>query len=101
MIRYLLSRLITLGIFAFFLAAVSHFYHSKVGEQGRDAFLAHQADRFDRFYAHPSSIVLELIAVLFMLGFLFVAYEVVAFVVLKILEQIKTDEAPYAHSNQN
>ncbi len=54
---------------------------------GREAFLARQGTRYDRVFSHPISIIIELIAGLFLLGILFAAYELVAFGVLKILEK--------------
>lgn len=58
---------------------------------GRDAFLAKEAVRYDRHFAQPDSIVIDVIAYLFLLGVLLVAYELIAFVVLKILEKINAD----------
>ena len=55
---------------------------------GRDAFLAKEAARYDRIFAHPVSVVIDVIVGLFLLGVLFVTYELIAFVVLKILERI-------------
>jgi hypothetical protein len=83
-----LSKIISAGILAIVIGCVIHIYHVRGGQMGRDAFLAKEAVRYDRHFAQPDSIVIEVIVCLFLLGVLFMAYELIAFVVLKILERI-------------
>jgi hypothetical protein len=82
------SRIISAGILAIIMGCSMHVYYVHGGQMGRDAFLAKEAARYDRFFAQPGSIVIDVIVSLFLLGVLFVAYELIAFVVLKILERI-------------
>ena len=70
-----------------------HVYHAKGVQIGREAFLAKQATRYDRQIAHPDSIVIEIIAGLFLLGILFAAYELIAFVVLKVLYRMNEGDS--------
>ncbi len=58
------------------------------GQMGREAYLAKQAARYDRDFANPHSIVLYVIVCLIFIGICLAAYELIAFVVLKILERI-------------
>ena len=58
---------------------------------GREAFLAKETARYDRDFANPHSIVIEVIAGLILIGICLAAYELIAFAVLKILERINAD----------
>jgi hypothetical protein len=83
-----LSKIISAGILAVIAGFVSHIAHVKGGQMGREAFLAKEAARYDRYFANPPSIVIEVIVCLILIGICLVAYELIAFVVLKILERI-------------
>jgi hypothetical protein len=82
-----LSRMVSVGILGIIAACAMHIHHARVVQMGREAFLTKQGARYDRLFAHPASIIIELIAGLFLLGVLFAAYELIALVVLKILEK--------------
>jgi len=103
MIRRVISKIISVAILSIFIGLLAHVYHVKGGQMGRDAFLAKEAARYDRFFAHPDPIIVDVISVLLLTVILFAAYELVAFVTLKVLEQIKinADEVPYGNSHQN
>jgi hypothetical protein len=81
-----IGRMISAVILGALLAGFAHLEGVKRGELGRDQFLATQATRFDRHYAKPDSIVVEVFASLIMAGVVFGAYELVAFVLSKALE---------------
>ncbi len=102
MIRSVISKIISVGILSIFVGWLMHIYEVKEGQLGRDAFLTKEAARYDRHFAQPASIIVWVIVSLFMLGVLLVAYELIAFVALKILERIKIrNETSYGNSHQN
>ena len=58
----------------------------------REEFLAKQAARFDKQYAKPTPIIVELIACFLLSGAVFGAYELVAFGVSKVAEKFDNGE---------
>jgi hypothetical protein len=82
-----ISRLVSAVIWGVIAACAMHIHHARTMQMGREAFIARQGVLYDRVYTHPHSIFVEVIVCLFLLGIMFVAYELVAFVVLKILEK--------------
>ena len=85
-----ISKLITALIAGILLGAAVHHNHVKKGELGREDFLAKQGVRFDKFYAKPPSIALEVFVGVIMAGCTFGAYELVVFGLSKIFK--KTDD---------
>ena len=77
------------------MGCVLHILQQKNIQMGREAFLAKESAHYDKEYqlsAHPSiTLISAVIASLFLYGVLFAAYELIAFVVLKILEKINAD----------
>lgn len=77
------------------MGCVLHIVQQKNIQLGREAFLAKEAARYDKEFhlsAHPSiTLISAVIGSLFLYGILFVAYELIAFVVSKILEKINAD----------
>jgi hypothetical protein len=62
--------------------------HQKWHRLGREAFLAHQSQNFDKLYANPASLMhLVLIWVVIVLP-IFVLYKGIAFVVAKVLSSM-------------
>ena len=59
---------------------------------GREEFLAKQAARFDRHFAKPDPIAIDLFAWVVMSSGLFGAYEVVAFGIAKTLKKVGNSE---------
>jgi hypothetical protein len=93
--RKILSKIIAAGFLAIIMGCVLHIVQQKNIQMGREAFLVKEAARYDKEFhlsAHPGiTLVSAAIASLFLCGILFVAYELVAFMVLKILEKINAD----------
>jgi hypothetical protein len=93
--RNIVSKIISAGILAIIMGCVLAILQQKNIQMGREAFLAKEAVRYDKEYhlsAHPSiTLVSAVIVSLFLYGFLFAVYELIAFVVLKILERINAD----------
>ena len=91
----ILSKIIAAGILAIIMGCVLHIVQQKNIQMGREAFLAQEAARYDREFhlsAHPSiTLISAVIVSLVSYGILIVAYEIIAFVILKILEKINAD----------
>ena len=84
----ILSRMISVGILAIIAACADHISHVNAVLMGRDAYLAKQATRYDRNFAHSHSIIITIIACFFLIGISIAVYELIVFVVLKILEKV-------------
>jgi hypothetical protein len=91
MINNIVSRVFSAGILAIIYGCLAHIMDVNKGQMGREAYLAKQAVKYDRDFAQPHSIVIYVIACLILIGICLAAYELVAFVVLKILERINAD----------
>src|SRR5258708_30636107 len=91
----ILSKIIAAGILAIIMGCVLHIVQQKNIQMGREAFIAKEAARYDREFhlsAHPSiTLISAVIVSLVSYGILIVAYEIIAFVILKILEKINAD----------
>lgn len=53
--------------------------------RGRDAFLSHELERFNKYMAHPHSILFTLTAATIACAFIFGFYELIAVAFLKLL----------------
>jgi O-antigen ligase len=84
----LLSRIIALGFWAIITGFIIHIRHARMIRIGRETYLARRGAFYDHFYAHPHSIIVQIIAGFILIGFLCVLYELVAFIALKIIEEI-------------
>jgi hypothetical protein len=91
MINNVVSRIFSAGILAIIYGCFTHIMDVNKGQMGREAYLAKQAVRYDRDFVQPHSIVFYVIACLILIGICLAAYELIAFVVLKILERINAD----------
>jgi hypothetical protein len=91
----ILSKIITAGMFAIIMGCFLYIVQQENVQMGRAAFLAKEATHYDKelhLSAHPSITLISAIFVsLFLYGILFAAYELIAFVVLKVLEKINAD----------
>jgi hypothetical protein len=82
-------------IFGVLFAGAMHLDHEKTAQRGREAFLAKEAVRFNRHFAKPDPIGIEIFVSVCMSGAVFGAYELVAFGVSKALRSTKAnDENP-------
>jgi hypothetical protein len=88
----ILSKIISAGILATIMGCALHIVQQENVQMGREAFLAKEAARYDKEYhlsAHPSITLISAVVVsLFLYGVLFAVYELITFVVFKILERI-------------
>jgi hypothetical protein len=91
MINNVASRIIAAGILAIIYGCFTHIMDVNKGQMGREAYLAQQAAKYDHDFAQPHSIVIYVIAGLILIGICLAAYELIAFVVLKILERMNAD----------
>jgi hypothetical protein len=66
--------------------------HHKWHRLGREAFLAHESQSFDRMYANPSSLMHVTLIWLVMALPVFVIYKGIAFVIFKSLSAISNKE---------
>lgn len=91
MINKIVGKILSAGILAIICGYCSHFMDVNRGQMGREAYLLSQASRYDRDLAQPHSVVLYVIACLFMIGVCLAAYEIIALAIIKILEKINSD----------
>jgi hypothetical protein len=92
MIYKILNKIISVIILAIISGCIEHHVSEIRNQMGREDFLANQTVRYDHYYASPHSVVIMVIACLFLIGFYLVAYEFIALVVLKLL--VKINEPP-------
>jgi len=74
-----IARMISIILFGVLLGCAVHFGHVKRGRMTREGFLVKQGERFDRHFAKPDPIVIEVLVCAFITGIVFGAYELVAF----------------------
>jgi hypothetical protein len=91
MINKIVSKILSAGILAIIYGCYSHIMDVNKGQMGREAYLVSQAAGYDRDLAQPHSVVLYVIACLFMIGICLAAYELIALAITKILEKINSD----------
>jgi hypothetical protein len=65
-----------------------HHTHVESGQLGREAFLVHEGQRFDKFFAKPLPTLAGVFAGTVGVGILVGAYELMATVLAKILEAL-------------
>jgi hypothetical protein len=85
------SRIISAMLLTILLAVGAHQYAVKLGQMDRAAYLAQQAQRYDRQHAHPDSLVVQIFVCGFLVGGAVVAYEVLAFGAFKLLNKTAPD----------
>jgi hypothetical protein len=87
-----IGRIISAIILAVLFGLYMHHDYVVRGQMGRDVFLAKQAARFDRHFANPDPVVVQLIATVILFGIFFSVYELIAFVLSKIFEKAGSGE---------
>jgi hypothetical protein len=85
------SRIISAMLLTIMLAVAVHQYAVKLSQMDRAAYLAQQAQSYDRHYAHPLPIIALVFVSAFLVGGALVAYEVLAFGAFKLLNKIAPD----------
>jgi hypothetical protein len=88
-----LSRIISIGIMGIIAGFGMHIINARNTLMGRDAFLAKEAARYDRHLAHPDSIAVTIIVGLIMSCVYFGLYELLAFVLRKILDKSNANDS--------
>jgi len=87
-----IGRILTAVIIGVLFAGALHFDHLKGSKMGREEFVVRQGERFDRQFAKPEPVALELFVGVFLAGCLFGTYELVAFGIAKTLKSIGKSE---------
>ena len=77
-----------MGICGVFMGLLLHFDHVHGQQVGRDAFLAKEAARYDRHFAHAEPLIVDIIASLILFFVFFAISESMAFAIFKILEKV-------------
>ncbi len=93
MINHIVSRVLSAGVLVIITACFTHILDVHRSQMGQSAYLANESARYDRYLAHPHSIIINLLANMILIGVVLAAYELVAFVVLKIMVRINTDSS--------
>ena len=89
----IIGRTISIVILGILIACLSYHNHNANGQLGRDGYLAKEAADFDKHYAKPDSIVIELIAGVCMSVSTLGGYELLAFGFSKIFKKVDDDES--------
>ena len=87
-----LSRIVSVGIMGLIAACGVHLIHAREALMSRDAYIAKQTASYDRHAAHPEHIVVTIIVGLIMSCIYFGVYELVAFVMRKVLERLNAGD---------
>ena len=73
------------------IGTVSHFDYVKRGQMGRDEFLAKQSTRYDKFFAKPSPMAVDLVAGTIAAAGIYGTYELIAFGLAFALRKLNND----------
>jgi hypothetical protein len=76
--RHLASRIITIVLFGVLFGSYIHRDYANWNLRGREAFLAHESQRFDRFIAKPHPRVFTVIGATITVAGIFGIYELIA-----------------------
>jgi hypothetical protein len=82
------SRMLAAALMILTIAVYFYWVEVQVSERGREAFLAHQAQRWDWDYAQPSFLSFSLRPSIFAVGGVLAAYEAVAWLISMIMNKI-------------
>ena len=83
-----IGRIIAALVVGVALGGAMHLEEVKRGQMGREEFLAKQAIRFDKHYAKPDSVAIDIIVCVFMASAVFGIYELIAFGASKVLKSV-------------
>jgi hypothetical protein len=84
----IISELISVVAIGAFFGLCSNGSHQKWHRMGREAYLAHASQTFDKMYANPASLMHLILIWLVIALPVFVLYKGIAFVVAKVLSAI-------------
>jgi hypothetical protein len=82
------GRIISGAFLVIIMAAFHHHVIFKNNQMGREAFIVKMGDRFDKFYAHPTTWGYTLGVNFALFGGMLTMYEFVAFGITKILNKL-------------
>ena len=84
--RNLFARGLAVLIMGLLFGAYVNHENKKWRRLGRDAFIAHELERFDRFIAPPDAFGVAVFGVIILTPFTFGVYELVAFIMAVFLK---------------
>jgi len=84
--RNLFARAIAILLLGMLFASYTNHDQQKWRRLGRDAFVAHELEKFDRFIARPQPLVVIAFATFFVVGLLFGFYELIVYVLSAVLK---------------
>jgi hypothetical protein len=87
-----ISELISVVTIGAFVGLWSNGSHQKWHRLGREAFLTHESQNFDKMYANPSSLLHSILLWVILTLSVFVFYKAVAFIAAKILSAFASKE---------
>jgi uncharacterized membrane protein YkgB len=87
----IVGRIIAAIILAVLIGLYDHHMHVAGSQMGRDAFIAKETARFDRHFATPDPVVVDVMSSIILFGIFFCVYELIAFVASKILQKPMAD----------
>ena len=88
--RNLLARGLAVLLMGLLLGAYINHDNQKWRRLGRDAFIAHELERFDRFIAPPNSSGIAAFGAIILAPFFFGLYELVVFILTAVLIPTKS-----------
>jgi hypothetical protein len=89
----IIGKIVSLVLLSMLIAWASHHRESNNGQMGREAYLAKQAERFDRHYAKPDSFFALAIGCLILAVPTFGLYEGMAWMISRAFKGVD-EEAP-------
>ena len=89
---YTIGKLFSTALLGLVLGSAVHHDQMEREQMGREAFLAKQATRFDKYHAKPHSIALDLVGTVFIGAAVVGVYELLAFGVSKALKKVYSGE---------
>lgn len=85
------SRAISAMAIGILFGSYVHYYYVSWGMRGREAFIAHQMQRFDHYMANPQPLLLTILGTTILTLGALALYEAIAFVVSKLLRTEPVD----------
>lgn len=83
----IMSRILAALVLGVFLGCWAHHDYVSGARLGRDAFLAKESVRYNKFFAKPLPIAADIVASVIVIGCTIGIYEVVAFTFSKLLRR--------------
>lgn len=88
---HVIGKFLSIAVLIMLLSLAMHHYQVSNGQLGREAYLAKQAERFDKHYAKPDPLVFDVIGCMFLTLPLFGIYEGIAWVVSRTFKGMDAD----------